>query len=185
MAGVVQSLLGRKPYEPLPRYGHCVIPVNGKLYAWGGRIQDWSENSRKNLASALETFDPYVELWENQSTTGVLPPGLIDGACTAIGESMYNYGGTDGWSYFNTFHQLGTARRQWREVEVHNPSEGPIAKAACAMISYDGDKLVLIGGYGIPTGPIQPGSTFIRDSRYTDGRGWTNELHLFHLREGE
>ena len=185
MAGIFKSLFGWKPYEPLPRLGHRAIPIGRKLYMWGGYIQDWSERSRKKLASVVETFDPYLEVWEQQSTTGVPPPGLIDGAFTAIGESMYSYGGTDGWFWYNTLHHLDTTRWQWREVQVHNPSEGPVKKYGCAIISYDGDKLVLIGGCGIPTGPIQPGSTFIKDRRFTDGRGWTNELHLFHLREGE
>ena len=185
MAGIVRSLFGRKPYEPLPRYGHYSVPINGKLHVWGGRTQDWSESSRKKLASALETFDPYMELWKKQGTTGVPPPGLYGGACTAIGESMYSYGGLDGQSQYNTLHQLDTARQHWREVQVRNPSEGPMKKTGCGMISYDGDKLVLIGGHGIPTGPIQPGSTFIRSTGYTDGRGWTNELHLFHLGEGK
>ena len=183
MAGIVQSLFGRKPYEPLPRFGHYVVPIGSKLYMCGGRIQDWSKKNR--LASVTETFDPYWEVCEQHNTTGVPPPGLYLGACTAIGESMYSYGGYDGQFRYNTLHQLDATRRQWREVQVHNPSEGPMKKTGCAMISYNGDKLVLIGGCGIPTGPLQPGSTFIRNSCHTGGRGWTNELHLFHLREGE
>ena len=44
---------------------------------------------------------------------------------------------------------------------------------------------LLFGGYGIPSDPIQPGAEFVKSSRFTDGRGWTNELHTFDLIKGE
>ena len=57
-------------------------------------------------------------------------------------------------------------------------------KSGCGMVSYL-DKLILFGGYGIPSGPTQPGAQFIKNSKYTDGRGWTNELHMFDVQKGE
>ena len=51
------------------------------------------------------------------------------------------------------------------------------------MIAF-GRKLLLFGGYGIPSGPTQPGEKF-KSSNFSDGRGWTNELHLFDIKEGE
>jgi hypothetical protein len=57
-------------------------------------------------------------------------------------------------------------------------------KIGCGLISYDG-KLVLFGGYGYPSGPTPSGADFIRDRMSTDGRGYTNELHIFDLKEGE
>ena len=55
-------------------------------------------------------------------------------------------------------------------------------KAGCGMISIK-DSLVVFGGGGVPRGPAEPGS-FMKDTRSTDGRGWTNELHIYHLKEG-
>jgi hypothetical protein len=46
-------------------------------------------------------------------------------------------------------------------------------------------KLVLFGGYGYPPGPFQSGAEFIKDYRFADGIGWTNELHVYDLEEGE
>ena len=57
--------------------------------------------------------------------------------------------------------------------------DGPMSKAGCGMVHFHHDKLAVIGGYGFPTGPTQPGSTFIRNTRFTDGRGTTNEGHVF------
>ena len=53
--------------------------------------------------------------------------------------------------------------------------------------SYDSldNKLFLLGGAGIPSGPIQPGSEFILDEYANDGSGWTNEIHSFDLTKGE
>ena len=51
------------------------------------------------------------------------------------------------------------------------------------MVAY-GNKLVLFGGYGIPSGPTQPGAEFVKNTSFTDGRGWTNELHSFDLKTG-
>ena len=52
-------------------------------------------------------------------------------------------------------------------------------KIGCGMISF-GDSLGVFGGYGLPRGPTEPQS-FIKS---TDGRGWTNEFHIYHLKEG-
>ncbi len=57
-------------------------------------------------------------------------------------------------------------------------------KTGCGMVAYK-SSLVLFGGYGVPSGPTPPGAEFAQNTRYTDGRGWTNELHTFDLEEGE
>jgi len=45
-------------------------------------------------------------------------------------------------------------------------------------------QLALIGGVcHTPTGPLQSGAEFIKSSRLT-GYGWTNEFHLFSIKEG-
>ena len=85
---------------------------------------------------------------------------------------------------FGTLHQLNTVTLNWEELHHNGPSQGPMAKSGCGLVLFQGNKLGLFGGHGILTGPTQPGSAFIRDNRYSDGSGWTNEFHLFHLQEG-
>ena len=58
-------------------------------------------------------------------------------------------------------------------------------KAYCGMIAIDATTLVILAGYGIPSGDIQPGSRFVKDAVFPDGRGWTNELHKYDLNIGE
>ena len=52
-------------------------------------------------------------------------------------------------------------------------------KQDARMIALSSNLLCVIGGHGIPSGTIHPSSKFIKDSRFTDGRGWTNEVHVY------
>ena len=182
MASIFSSKFGRtKAYEPSPRWGHYAAPVGGRCLLWGGRVPDFSASGRKKLASTVEIFDPYVEVWEQQATSGDSPPGLYVGECASLLGQLYSFGGWDGASYYNSLHTLDPTSLEWKKLRVLNQADGPMRNYGCGMVSYNGDRLALFGGYGIPTGPTQPGATF---TRHTDGRGWTNELHSFNINEG-
>ncbi len=170
-------------YEPSPRFSPFTASIGGKLYMWGGLTEDRSEHGKRREQTD-EVFDPYIEVWSQQPTTGTPHPlGLYHGACAAIVHSMYLCCGADGSSYHNTIHELSVATRKWRGVGVRNPSEGPMRKHGCQMVVYEG-KLVLFGGYGIPSHRMQPGASVKKDTWYTDGRGWSNELHVIQPSEG-
>ena len=62
--------------------------------------------------------------------------------------------------------------------------DGPMRKDASGMVHFNSNKLAVIGGYGHPAGPIQPESSFIPNERFTDGTGWTNEIHVFDICAG-
>ena len=150
---------------------------------WGGLIEDFLKN-RERLGSVVETFDPFLERWEQQPTTGAPPPGLYNGACTSIQDSLYTYGGSDGSSHQSGLHRLNTSAMEWRKLEERIPQDGPMRKSGCRMVLFDDSILVLFGGHGFPKAAIQPGSSFIKDKRFSDGRGWTNECHLFDVKQG-
>ena len=173
-----------KLYEPSPRFFHGAATVGRKCYLRGGRVQDFSESGRRKLASAVETFDPYLETWEEHHTTGEPPPGLYLGACTSLLDSLYWFGGYDGSSYYNSLHRLDTTTLEWREIQPLNQADGPMRKGECGMVSFLQDQLAVFGGYGIPTGPTQPGAMFTKNTHFTDGRGRSNELHVFTITEG-
>ena len=77
-----------------------------------------------------------------------------------------------------TLHLLDTRSRRWKLISREG---SPMKKAGCGMVVYD-SKIVLFGGYGEPSGHIQPGAKF-KKGRSSKGR--TNELHTFNLKEGE
>ena len=185
MASILSSLFGRtKLYEPSPRFCHDAAAVGGRCYLWGGHVQDFTEKGRRKLASTIEIFDPYLETWEKHPTTGVPPPGVCYGACTSLLDSLYWFGGEDDSSYYNSLHRLDTTTLKWRELQPLNEADGPMRKIGYGMVSFLQDKLAIFGGYGIPTGPTQPGAMFTQNADSTDGRGWSNELHVFDITEG-
>ena len=185
MASIFSSMLGRtKAYEPSPRHCHYAAPVGGRCFLWGGCVPDFSASGKKKLASTVEIFDPYLEVWEQQSTSGVPPPGLYGGTSVSLLDQLYSFGGYDGASFYNSLHTLDPTSLEWKPLRVLNQADGPMRKFGCRMVPYGQDRLALFGGYSIPTGPTQPGATFTKDTRSTDGMGWSNELHSFNIKEG-
>ena len=149
----------------------------------GGRTKDFSEKTQQHLTSVVETLDPYSELWEQRQVGGDAPsPGTYFAASTSINDDLYTFGGYDDRDFFNTLHKLDTKTWHWCQLSPQNAEGAPMPKAGCGMISIK-DSLVVFGGGGVPRGPAEPGS-FMKDTRSTDGRGWTNELHIYHLKEG-
>ena len=173
-----------KLYEPSPRFAHGAVAVGGRCYLWSGRVQDFSASGRRKLLSTIEIFDPYLETWKECHTTGAAPPGLYNGACTSLLDSLYWFGGYDGSSFHNSLHRLDTTTMEWREIQPLKQADGPMRKDGCGMVSFLQDKLAVFGGHGIPTGPTQPGAMFTKNIHVTDGRGWSNELHVFTITEG-
>ena len=128
------------------------------------------------VTSTVHQFNQKSETWTINSCNGPSPPYSYDGASASAGHHIYMYGGNDGSRYLNSLHQLDTQSLTWSELTKF----GPTRKEGCGMIAFD-KKLLLFGGYGYPSHSTQPGAKLIKNSNYSDGRGWNNELHLFDL----
>ena len=137
------------------------------------------------MAKTLHVFDVNTELWLSRETTGPPHPGLYNHASVVIGEMVYFFGGGDGWTYFNSLHQLDLEQLIWRNAQPVYTSYAPMKKTNCGMVSFGHDKLVLFAGYGKPSPRVHPGSKFIPNKRVTDGTGFCNEVHLFDIKIGE
>lgn len=179
----LQALLtGPSKYEPVPRYAHISQSVNGKVIVQGGRTKDFLDKNGQRLASVVETFDPYTETWEQRQVEGAAPsPGTCLSASASFNDDLFTFGGLDGTSRFNTLHRLNTKTWRWCQLSPQNAEGAPMPKSGSGMISFN-DSLGVFGGYGISHGPTEPGS-FIK-AKAIDGIGWTNEFHIYHLREG-
>ena len=167
--------------EPSPRVLPESAPVEGQLFVWGGASKEVLDNSLiEQYLTTVWRFDPYLETWSHLNTGESRPPmdGIACCACTSAGHCLYTYGGTFNSSYSGSLHQLDTATSVWTELA----EDGPMKKAGCGMVAH-GNKLVVFGGIGMPSDPIQPGSEFMKNS--DDGSGFTNELHTFDLQGGE
>ena len=184
MAGILSALFGRGYEEPMPRIGHTQWQAGSRVLVHGGRTKDYSENTKRRLASVVDTFDRYTEAWEQKEVTGEAPaPGVYGAASASVDDDLFAFGGYDGSRFNNALHRLKNAS-QWIELCPENKSpEFPMAKCGAGMVAF-GDNLAVFGGYGIPHGPTQPGSSFIKSTTFTDGRGWTNEFHIYNIKDG-
>ncbi len=169
----------RPSYQPSPRFDHYTVPIGGKVFVWSGCGAGGVKRQ------SVEVFDGIVEEWQQKTTTGVPPPAMYRGGCAVVGTSMYVTCGRDGTSRYSSLHSLDSVLYVWNGVQPTNPGDGLMEKSGCGMISIDDDKLALIGGYGKPTHPLQPGATFVSDTRFTGGWGWTDAFHLFHTNESK
>ena len=175
-----------KNYEPMPRLFHISAQVAQKISVYSGWTADHSVENGKSLQSIVELYDPHTERWEAKRCTGEAPvQGLFAAAGASSSDALYTYGGRHGDGKFvNSLHRLSANTFRWSELSRRNKGVFPIAKRGAGM-AVCGDMLAVLGGYGIPHGPTQrAGSSFIKNTSASDGRGWTNEFHIYHLNEG-
>ena len=184
-SSALSSLFGRRAkYQPMPRIRHTSAQVGSKTLVHGGVTEDYSEKSKRRLSSVLEVFDSYTELWQQKEVTGDAPaPGVYGAASVAVNGDLFTFGGNDGRKFYNSLHRLKNTS-QWLKLCPQNEGgESPMTKFAAGMVAF-GNQLLLIGGFGIPHSPDQPGAAFIKYRGTSDGSGWTNELHIFNIKNG-
>ena len=174
-------------YQPKPRVTPYSYAGKGQCVIFAGLTNDFLK-SKGELSSTVEVFDQYLEQWRQLKTTGSPPKGLFHGACCSTPNGdLYVYGGRDESDprYHGGLYKLAMSSQEleWSQLSVEFDPNGPMRKSGCGMVWFDNMKLAVIGGFGMPHGPPQPGSTFITDERYTDGRGFTNEIHFYDIEE--
>ena len=89
------------------------------------------------------------------------------------------FGGDEDTFNYASLHQLDTKSMTWTLLSLPHDS-GPMRKHGCQMI-YSNNSLIIIGGYGAPSGELQPGSQFTMNKKSLYGRGWTNETHIYNI----
>ena len=166
-------------YEPDPRYRPYSSVINGELCVWGGKTV---------ATTSLQVYHLYLESWRQLDTRGSPPPGLYLGASAHSENYLYVYGGVkdDNVSNSGCLHRLDTKTSSWTQLAAHS-ANAPMKKKGSAMIMYE-NSIIVVGGWGIRNGPIQPGSEWrkLRDKDDDPStEGWTNEMHKYDLREGK
>ena len=179
---LLRALGLNRPYEPKPRFLHYAGAVGGECFIFAGMTVDFLK-TKEELSSTIEVFDQYLEQWRALKTTGSPPKGLYDGGCcVSPSGDLYVYGGHDGSVHHGGIYKLSSL--DWSQLSAESDPNGPMKKTDCRMVCFSNkNKIAIIGGYGLPHGPPQPGSSFIKSKRYTDRWGWTNEIHIFDMDE--
>ena len=138
--------------------------------------------TKTQLTKSIQMYDPFTETWREIPTIGTPPEGLYYNRATYSDHFLYTYGGYNGTSYNCSLNQLDTRSYTWTQLSSRHEC-GPMRKIACGIIYYN-NSLIICGGYGIPYSDLQAGSQFIKSNICIDGRGWTNEIHMFNISEG-
>ena len=181
---MLKALGLKRPYEPKPRFVHYAGAVRGELFVFAGGTADFGK-TKEELSSTIQVFDQYLEQWRQLQTTGCPPKGLCGGGCCVSDPSgdLYVYGGRDGSNYRGGLYKLSSEK--WSQLSGESDVNSPMKKVGCGMVYFNKNKVAVIGGYGPPPASLQPGASFIKDKRYSDGRGWINEFHIFNTDECE
>ena len=181
--------------EPADREEHSTAVVDNQLYLWGGhqdgmpRVHDSAE--KRQFCSSVEVFDVNIGCWEQRTTRGTPPLGVVGYSCVAVRNELHYFGGWcghGGGCYHNSVHTLSTSTLQWRMLAPSTTEEGgaPMQKFRCGMVHFtDGDEdlLYVMGGWGhtAPSSP-QHGAQY---QQYSGGGVRTNEQHIFSLSASE
>ena len=143
---------------------------------------------KKNLLSSVDVFQVDRGDWIRQTTSGTPPLGVSGYCCTAVGDSLYYYGGWCGHTgcYHNSVHKLSTLSLQWMMLSPSECKNGaPMKKMDSGIVAFrDGedDILCVVAGYGPTPSHRQPEAQYEADG---DDRFQCNEHHLFNLSNSE
>ena len=160
-------------FEPKLRVVPSSAVILGQLHQWGGRGDD---------TVSADIFNFHSEMWKTVTTHGAPPHGLHSAASAGSEHYLYTYGGmAEDKSLTGCLHRLDTKTSIWSQLAPHS-ADSPMKKFSSGMIVYK-NWVIVIGGVGIPLGPLQPGSKW---NKFDDGKGegLTNELHKFDLSKG-
>ena len=174
-------------YEPAPRNGHISFLVGGNLYLWGGLVDGiplvHDSPEKRRLLSSVDVFQVDCGDWTWQATSGTPPLGVSRYCCTAVGDSLYYYGGYCGHygCYHNSVHKLSTSSLQWMMLSPStSESRAPMRKIGCGMVAFrDGEEdiLFVVAGSGPTPSYHQPGAQYEAAGDVI----WSNEHHMFSL----
>ena len=185
----VDGFSQNESYIPGKRRGasSCVSKDREKVYMFRGYPGD--RNGRDIAENHIAVFDFDKRSWTKETfDAGIENPPVDAGACcTIINDRLYMFGGWQVGQLNNEVYELNLDTIAWRQIKPIDTSNQPLLKNKCGIIPYGNDMLCIFGGYGYPVvdGILQKGAKYDWERPLMGGIwiGWTNELHLFHLKK--
>ena len=181
---------GLAPFEPLGRRGQWCGVHGDKFYLYGGYAG--AVDLQGSSQGQLDVFDFASCEWSVFATEGDLPKATSGACSTIMGDCLYMFGG---WyrGYWNAdrnadVYELNLMNFKWKKLTGENCAKGsPLDKDKAAMVDYGNEMLCVTGGYGHSRSAAksQKGASFHLDTDSFFQIGWTNELHLFHVKSCE
>lgn len=126
---------------PGKKWGHtCSAVLGGRLlYVFGGFGDD---NRHTNK---VHVFDTVNRIWSEPVTKGALPSPRDSHSCTAVGDNLFVFGGTNGTNSLNDLYILDTSSNTWIAPSLRGDPPNPREGHSAALI---GKRLFIFGGCG-------------------------------------
>lgn len=175
-----------KPLEPVGKRGQWSAVYGGKFYVYGG-YAGRVFTSRRPLTDHLDVFDFSKGEWSVMKTEGE-SPRVVSGACSAVnGDCLYMFGGWYRGIRNADVYELSLVDLRWKKLTECDMKDSPLCKDKAGMVDYGSDMLCVTGGYGQSRRAFhsKKGVSYHLDKTSYFQIGWTNELHLFHIKSCE
>ncbi|XP_027331059.1 tip elongation aberrant protein 1 isoform X2 [Abrus precatorius] len=126
---------------PGKRWGHTCNAIQGGrfLYVFGGYGKD---NCQTNQ---VHVFDSLKQIWSQPAMKGLPPAPRDSHTCTAIGDNLFVFGGTDGMNPLRDLHILDTISNTWISPTIRG--EWPEAREGHSAAAV-GKRMFIFGGCG-------------------------------------
>ena len=147
------------------------------------------QNSSDSTENHISVFDFHTNKWHRRllADNGINPSVNAGAACTIIRDKLYIFSGWKIGHLNNDIHELDLETFEWTKLVPLSKEHEPLLKNKCGVVSYGPDMLFIFGGYGYPLigQPLQEGASYDWERPIMHGTsiGWTNEMHLYHLRK--
>ena len=167
-------------YQPKPRYAPCSALVEGQWITYGGHF---GADGYSDPPASVDLYDTKNESWQQMSTSGTPPPGVVAAGCAAFGHKLWHIGGINDYDYFNDIYCLDVKESSWVKLYPKNPEAAPMMKAGIAVISYQ-KMIISVGGYGRLPSVKHEGVQYTADPG-VESEGWTNEVVCYDTEQSE
>ena len=127
--------------QPVPRYAHTAVAVNGKAYIFGGAS---AEPVRCPVANDIWMYDQLLCEWERGSSAGQTPVALSQPAAITLDGDIYIIGGRQESSRALQVFVYDPAEKYWRASVLPRTQPPPTSFHTATLV---GDVAYMIGGY--------------------------------------
>ncbi|XP_052176236.1 tip elongation aberrant protein 1-like isoform X3 [Diospyros lotus] len=126
---------------PGKRWGHSCNAIRGGslLYVFGGHTNDSSQTNQ------LHIFHTATRTWSEPVVKGTPPAPRDSHSCTAVGDNLFVFGGTDGTNPLNDLQILDTSTNTWSSPIVRGEMPEARESHSAALI---GKWVFIFGGSG-------------------------------------
>eukprot|EP00347_Sterkiella_histriomuscorum_P004289 403361015 len=135
-----QYKFNKMPTMIEPRYGHSQLYLNGYVYAIGGFNHDDNQGIQPSTLQICEKYTPSDNAWSSCSDLNV--PRAYAGCCPFNNESIYIFGGLNGYETTNTVEQYNTMLDKWTLLYI----KLPIKIAKLGAVAIDRTSILIAGG---------------------------------------